>query len=192
MSSDSSFLGIARELLKEPLSEETAKMLYDTNESLYAENQRLRGALGAANALIGESADEKKALDDRLRTVERERDNGLRAALALTHILGPGDSVTPWAWDSIIEEAESASRGLAQTIDERDRNEDRIDEIADALGDDTEWSSANDRGVNAVELAEQLTENLSAAIHRATVAETELAELTEALARLVGRKGKAE
>lgn len=43
-----------------------------------------------------------------------------------------------------------------ETIDERDAFEERIDEIADALGDETEWSSDNDRSQNAVELAEEV------------------------------------
>lgn len=42
-----------------------------------------------------------------------------------------------------------------QAIAERDAFGDRISEIADALGDETEWSNLNDRGSNALELAEQ-------------------------------------
>lgn len=44
----------------------------------------------------------------------------------------------------------------ANTIDERDAFEARIDDIADALGDGTEWSSSNDRGENAVECAREV------------------------------------
>lgn len=43
----------------------------------------------------------------------------------------------------------------------RDYFEDTVDKVANALGDKTEWSNFNDRGVNAIELATQLTQTLS-------------------------------
>jgi chromosome segregation ATPase len=49
-------------------------------------------------------------------------------------------------------------RDCLKVIDERDFREEQINQIADALGDETEWTSANDRGVNAIELASELTE----------------------------------
>lgn len=52
-------------------------------------------------------------------------------------------------------EAEAEERSHGQTIDDRDALHDRIDEIADALGDETECSNVNDRGANAVELAQE-------------------------------------
>jgi hypothetical protein len=49
---------------------------------------------------------------------------------------------------------EEADREIEKLITERDLREEQIDEIADALGDKTEWSNLNDRGLNAVELAQ--------------------------------------
>lgn len=43
-----------------------------------------------------------------------------------------------------------------QLIDERDRYEGRINEVADLLGDLREWSSCNDRGENCIESVESL------------------------------------
>lgn len=53
-------------------------------------------------------------------------------------------------------EAMEASTGLEDVIDQRDAFHARIDEIADALGDETEWSNLNDRGARALELAAEL------------------------------------
>ena len=46
--------------------------------------------------------------------------------------------------------------GLLEIIDQRDAFHERIDEIADVLGDETEWSNCNDRGVRALELAAEV------------------------------------
>lgn len=50
------FLGAVRELLQEPISEETAKLLYDTNEALYADVLRLNKELATARASALEEA----------------------------------------------------------------------------------------------------------------------------------------
>lgn len=43
-----------------------------------------------------------------------------------------------------------------ELIQQRDAFEERINQIADALGDKSEWTNQSDRGANALELAEQL------------------------------------
>ncbi len=65
------------------------------------------------------------------------------------------------AGEAVIKLAEEEN-AHAQSLNDRDAFEARIDEIADALGDDTEWSSANDRGVNALEIAREAVERLAA------------------------------
>lgn len=47
------------------------------------------------------------------------------------------------------------------TIDQRDEHEDRINEIANALGDQSDWSNMNDRGENALELVYELKARLA-------------------------------
>jgi len=54
------------------------------------------------------------------------------------------------------------------TSDRLEAHENRLNEIADALGDETEWSNLNDRGVNALELAHQAVTAL--ATHEARAA----------------------
>lgn len=58
-------------------------------------------------------------------------------------------------------EAEAEERSHGQTIDDRDALHERIDEIADALGDETEWSNVNDRGANALDLANEAVNRLA-------------------------------
>lgn len=65
------------------------------------------------------------------------------------------------------------------TIEERDHMHEQIDAIADALGDETEWSNLNDRGDNAIELAAALVKERDEA--RAEVARLRTAIETVAL-----------
>lgn len=58
-------------------------------------------------------------------------------------------------------EAEAEERSHGQTIDDRDALHERIDDIADALGDETEWSNVNDRGANALDLANEAVNRLA-------------------------------
>lgn len=58
-----------------------------------------------------------------------------------------------------LDEIERLTKALAsevqshgETIDDRDHLEQRINAIADAIGDESEWSSDNDRGANALVL----------------------------------------
>jgi hypothetical protein len=53
-------------------------------------------------------------------------------------------------------ELEEEEKACLKLIDERDNREEQLSEIADILGDETEWSSRNDRGFNAIELSHLL------------------------------------
>lgn len=57
-----------------------------------------------------------------------------------------------------LDAAERDEREFTSLIDTRDHREQQINEIADALGDESEWSNLNDRGDNACELAEALVQ----------------------------------
>ena len=48
-----------------------------------------------------------------------------------------------------------------KTVAQRDAFEERINEIANALGDESEWTNLNDRGENALELAHALRAQLA-------------------------------
>ncbi len=55
--------------------------------------------------------------------------------------------------DEARAEAERLDAALSEEIDERDARLKQIDDIADALGDEGEWSNLHDRGQAAYELA---------------------------------------
>lgn len=57
------------------------------------------------------------------------------------------------AYDELKKELEREEKSCLALIDERDLREEQINQIADLLGDETEWSNHNDRGLNAIELA---------------------------------------
>jgi hypothetical protein len=59
-------------------------------------------------------------------------------------------------FESALAEMTQNERINEQTLVQRDAFHDRIDEIADALGDESEWSNLSDRGANALELAHAL------------------------------------
>jgi hypothetical protein len=54
------------------------------------------------------------------------------------------------------EAAEEETREFDKTLAERDYWVEKIDAIADALGDETEWTSSNDRDQSAEKLAKHL------------------------------------
>lgn len=53
--------------------------------------------------------------------------------------------------DKLTKELAESEASVSQLIGQRDRFEERIDQIADALGDETEWSNLNDRGEQCLE-----------------------------------------
>lgn len=108
-----------------------------------------------------EAEDKLHAAIARAEAAERERDGAHLAALALTRILGPDDSVKPWEWGRIVTEVRAGDFSETRALEKVERYEERINDIANALGDETEWSSANDRGANAVELAASLRSDLA-------------------------------
>lgn len=58
--------------------------------------------------------------------------------------------------DQLRSQLEKEEADSSAIIDERDALHSRIDEIADALGDETEWSNCNDRGERALEIASEV------------------------------------
>lgn len=98
---------------------------------LRAENARLAAEVADLRRILCETSPILIGLQGLVKTVEAERDS-LRAQLAER--------------DAEIE----------RLISERDALHGRIDEIADELGDETEWTNLNDRGENAAELAASL------------------------------------
>jgi chromosome segregation ATPase len=65
--------------------------------------------------------------------------------------------------ERLATELEREERDCLQLIEERDQREQQINEIADALGDETEWSNLNDRGDNAFELTAAMVQQRDAA-----------------------------
>lgn len=74
-------------------------------------------------------------------------------------------SIDKAAHDKIVAELqdrlEKEEASCGQLIDERDFRENQINEIASLLGDNREWSSANDRGDNCLESIEALQSELT-------------------------------
>jgi hypothetical protein len=60
-----------------------------------------------------------------------------------------------------IADLEKEENECLKLIDERDFREDQINQIADLLGDDREWTSQNDRGENCLESIEILNTKLA-------------------------------
>ena len=67
------------------------------------------------------------------------------------------------AYDALKAENERLQKWIDSdnTIEQRDAHEDRINEIANALGDQSDWSNMNDRGENALELVYELKARLA-------------------------------
>jgi len=55
--------------------------------------------------------------------------------------------------DQLRTQLEKEEADCLKLLEERDAWEARVSNIADALGDETEWSNCNDRGGNALEIA---------------------------------------
>lgn len=93
--------------------------------------------------------------------------------------------------DQLRAEVERLDAALGEEIDERDARLKQIDDIADALGDEGEWSNLHDRGQAAYELASSAVaevESLRAettrlcgllAIERATVEQVMMTQRSE-------------
>lgn len=63
--------------------------------------------------------------------------------------------------EALEKQVEKEERDHMVTIEQRDFREEQIDQIADILGDETEWTSSNDRGVNAIELVSEIKSRLA-------------------------------
>jgi hypothetical protein len=63
--------------------------------------------------------------------------------------------------ERLTKQADEDERATGQLIDQRDKREAQIDAIADALGDEGEWSNLHDRGAAALELADGIVADLT-------------------------------
>jgi len=75
-------------------------------------------------------------------------------------------------------------RQSGQLIDERDYHHKQVDDIADALGDTSEWTNQSDRGVNALELATSLRQERDRAVQHGTEMESRYYSATATVEKL--------
>lgn len=155
----------------QPYEKELAQRLVEANADIEQLKQELNESALNYMSAVGQI---QTALEER-DAAKAERDE-----LKFTHI--PEAQGTIEQLEKQLAEAQREIERLNQRlvseendylrlIGERDHREEQIDEIADALGDQTEWTSANDRGVNALELAHAghaLIEKLAGALDQAT------------------------
>ena len=77
--------------------------------------------------------------------------------------------------DSLTKSVDELESSVGQLIDQRDKREAQIDAIADARGDEGEWSNLHDRGAAAIDL----TESVGADLTRLRALESRLLTLFE-------------
>lgn len=64
------------------------------------------------------------------------------------------------AYAAVTQQLKVCEADCVELIKERDHREEQINQIADVLGDSSEWSNVSDRGDNAIELASDLRDRV--------------------------------